>query len=139
MNRRTGTLLAFLPTLAVVAGFLFCLPSRLFDAPYSTVLLDRDGQLLDASIAADGQWRFPADRELPAKFVQALVIREDRRQPRLLFAGTDFGVYATLDGGSAWTPIVGGASPGRVSVSSSCSRIVPNSSTPLMYSSLRPP
>ena len=75
----SGTLLAFLPTLAVVAGFLLCLPSRLFDAPYSTVLLDRDGQLLDASIAADGQWRFPADRELPAKFVQALVIREDRR------------------------------------------------------------
>jgi penicillin-binding protein 1C len=74
-----GVLLAFLPTLAFVAGFWFCLPSRLFDAPYSTVLLDRDGQLLDASIAADGQWRFPADRELPAKFVKALVVREDRR------------------------------------------------------------
>jgi penicillin-binding protein 1C len=74
-----GVLLAFLPTLALAAGFWFCLPSRLFDVPYSTVLLDRDGRLLGASIAADGQWRFPADRELPAKFVQALVIREDRR------------------------------------------------------------
>jgi penicillin-binding protein 1C len=77
--RRAGVLLAFLPTLALAAGFWFCLPFRLFDVPYSTVLLDRDGRLLGASIAADGQWRFPADRELPAKFVQTLVIREDRR------------------------------------------------------------
>lgn len=74
-----GVLLGFLPTLAIAAGFWLCLPPRLFDAPYSTVLLDRDGRLLGASIAADGQWRFPADRELPAKFVSALVVREDRR------------------------------------------------------------
>ncbi len=74
-----GILLGFLPTLVLAAGFWFCLPSRLFDVPYSTVLLDRDGRLLGASIAADGQWRFPADRALPEKFVRALVIREDRR------------------------------------------------------------
>jgi penicillin-binding protein 1C len=74
-----GVLLAFLPTLALAAGFWLCLPSRLFDVPYSTVLLDRDGRLLGATIAADGQWRFPADRELSAKFVQALVVREDKR------------------------------------------------------------
>lgn len=30
------------------------------------------------------------------------VIREDRRNPNLLFVGTDFGVYASLDGGKAW-------------------------------------
>jgi photosystem II stability/assembly factor-like uncharacterized protein len=30
------------------------------------------------------------------------VIREDRRNPSLLFVGTDYGVYATLDGGKAW-------------------------------------
>ncbi len=30
------------------------------------------------------------------------VIREDRRNPSLLFAGTDFGVYASLDGGKTW-------------------------------------
>jgi len=74
-----GVLLAFLPTLLAAAGFWFCLPSRLFDVPYSTVLLDRDGRLLGATIAADGQWRFPADRELPPKFVRALVVREDQR------------------------------------------------------------
>ncbi len=30
------------------------------------------------------------------------VIREDRRNPSLLFVGTDFGLYASLDGGKAW-------------------------------------
>jgi photosystem II stability/assembly factor-like uncharacterized protein len=30
------------------------------------------------------------------------VIREDRRNPNLLFVGTEFGVYASLDGGKAW-------------------------------------
>jgi penicillin-binding protein 1C len=80
-NRRpaVGVLLGFLPTLLVAAGFWLCLPPRLFDVPYSTVLLDRDGRLLGASIASDGQWRFPADRDLPARFVQALLVREDRR------------------------------------------------------------
>jgi penicillin-binding protein 1C len=77
--RRAGALLGFLPAFALAVGFWFCLPSRLFDVPYSTVLLDREGRLLGASIAADGQWRFPADRELPPRFVQALIIREDRR------------------------------------------------------------
>jgi hypothetical protein len=30
------------------------------------------------------------------------VIREDRRNPNLLFVGTDFGVHASLDGGKSW-------------------------------------
>ena len=30
------------------------------------------------------------------------VIREDRKNPNLLFVGTDFGVHATLDGGKSW-------------------------------------
>ena len=51
--RRAGALLGFVPTLLLAAGFWFCLPPRLFDVPYSTVLLDRDGRLLGASIAAD--------------------------------------------------------------------------------------
>ena len=33
------------------------------------------------------------------------VIREDTVNPRLLFAGTEFGVYLTLDGGSHWTKL----------------------------------
>ena len=30
------------------------------------------------------------------------VIREDRRNPNLLFVGTDYGLHASLDGGKAW-------------------------------------
>jgi hypothetical protein len=37
---------------------------------------------------------------LPSEAIN--VIREDRRNPGLLFVGTDFGVYATLDGGRVW-------------------------------------
>jgi photosystem II stability/assembly factor-like uncharacterized protein len=36
------------------------------------------------------------------------VIREDRRNPGLLFVGTDFGVYATLDGGRTWSRMKSG-------------------------------
>jgi photosystem II stability/assembly factor-like uncharacterized protein len=36
------------------------------------------------------------------------VIREDRRNPALLFVGTDFGVYATLDGGATWNRMKNG-------------------------------
>jgi photosystem II stability/assembly factor-like uncharacterized protein len=33
------------------------------------------------------------------------VITEDRKNPDLLFVGTDFGVFASLDGGSSWAPM----------------------------------
>ena len=35
------------------------------------------------------------------------VIREDPKNPSLLFAGTDFGVYVSIDGGKAWTKMKG--------------------------------
>jgi len=35
------------------------------------------------------------------------VIREDHKNPSLLFAGTDFGVYVTLDGGKNWLKLKG--------------------------------
>ncbi|MFT4155598.1 transglycosylase domain-containing protein [Parafilimonas sp.] len=59
--------------------FCFCLPSRLFPAPTSYVLEDKDGCLLSASIAADGQWRFPPDENVPAKFAQCITTFEDKR------------------------------------------------------------
>ena len=43
------------------------------------MVLDRDGELLGASIAADGQWRFGVAPELPDKFAQAILCFEDRR------------------------------------------------------------
>jgi penicillin-binding protein 1C len=75
-----GLLVAgFLPTLAIIILFWFSLPARLFSPSWSTVLLDHDGRLLSASIASDGQWRFPGDGEIPPRFVSALVTWEDKR------------------------------------------------------------
>lgn len=69
--------------LAVLAmsapGFWFCLPEPLFTAPNATIALARDGALLGARIADDGQWRFPAGGAVPEKFKIALVNYEDRR------------------------------------------------------------
>lgn len=69
---------------AIATGFLlllwlFCLPRDLFEnTVYSTVVTDRNGHLLGARIADDGQWRFPACDSLPPKFVAALIEFEDR-------------------------------------------------------------
>ena len=57
--------------------FIFCLPSKLFNSPYSTVVLAKDGQMLGARIAADGQWRFPLSESIPEKLKTCLVYFED--------------------------------------------------------------
>jgi penicillin-binding protein 1C len=64
---------------SALAFFWYCLPSSLFEASYSTVLLDRAGNLLGAAIAEDDQWRFPPSADVPDKFIQALTCFEDRR------------------------------------------------------------
>jgi len=58
--------------------WLFCLPTKLFDTPTSTVLLDKDGNMLGARIADDGQWRFPPRDSVPYKFEKAILQFEDR-------------------------------------------------------------
>lgn len=50
----------------------------LFSSPTSTVILDRDGQLLGATVATDGQWRFPPPEKVPDRFAECLVQFEDR-------------------------------------------------------------
>jgi penicillin-binding protein 1C len=65
--------------IALLVTYYFCLPKKLFNNPYSTVLVDRHQQLLSASIAPDGQWRFPALNSVPEKFEKALVLYEDKR------------------------------------------------------------
>lgn len=59
--------------------YYFSLPATLFHDPYSTVLEARNGALLSASIAGDGQWRFPEVQHLPEKFKEAIVAYEDKR------------------------------------------------------------
>lgn len=69
----------------IVAGvllllWLFCLPHNLFKGvSYSTVVSDKNGALLGARVADDGQWRFPPCDTLPEKFVKALIEFEDHR------------------------------------------------------------
>jgi penicillin-binding protein 1C len=58
--------------------WLFCLPSELFEDPTCTVIVDRDGNILNARIADDGQWRFPPRTDVPYKFKQAIIQFEDR-------------------------------------------------------------
>jgi penicillin-binding protein 1C len=70
-------ILAFLLVLFLV--FWFCLPKPLFNSPTSYVIDDTDGQLLGASIAKDGQWRFPPNSEIPEKFKQCIITFEDKR------------------------------------------------------------
>ncbi|RAV99396.1 penicillin-binding protein 1C [Pseudochryseolinea flava] len=59
--------------------FYYCLPQQLFHEPYSTVLEASNGKLMSASIAKDGQWRFPETDLVSDKFYKALITFEDKR------------------------------------------------------------
>ena len=71
--------------LSITIGVLFllfvvflCIPVPRFDKPYSTVLTAKDGELLGAKIADDGQWRFPASNNYSTKYIACLLEYEDR-------------------------------------------------------------
>ncbi len=63
---------------AGLLAYLFCLPKDLFTTPYSTVVVDREGELLGARTAIDEQWRFPPQEEVPEKFKEAIIAFEDQ-------------------------------------------------------------
>jgi penicillin-binding protein 1C len=63
----------------LLLAFWFSLTKPLFNKPYSTVLLDQKGKLLQAKIASDGQWRFKEEEAVPDKFAKAIVCFEDKR------------------------------------------------------------
>lgn len=67
--------------------YWFSLPRQLFNQPTSVVLTDRNGDLLGALIANDGQWRFPERQSVPEKFAKAIICFEDKRFKR--HAGVD--------------------------------------------------
>lgn len=73
----TGKVILILLTFLVTA-YIFCLPKQLFHVSYSTVVADRNGELLGARIASDGQWRFPPRTTTPEKIRQCLVTFEDK-------------------------------------------------------------
>ncbi|MEN8898377.1 MAG: penicillin-binding protein 1C [Nonlabens sp.] len=61
----------------LLVWYAVCLPEKLFDVPYSTVIESKDGRLLDAHIAKDEQWRFPAVDSVPYRYKQSLLQYED--------------------------------------------------------------
>jgi penicillin-binding protein 1C len=88
------------------------MPSIIFNNPTSYVIEDRYGNLLNASIAADEQWRFPGEENIPDKFIKCITTFEDKRF--FLHPGVDFIAFGraivknirskkTVQGGSTLT------------------------------------
>lgn len=67
--------------LLILVGWWYVktLPQSLFNSPSAHVLFDREGTLLGAGIAADGQWRFSPGDSIPERFKTCLLQFEDRR------------------------------------------------------------
>ena len=57
--------------------YFFSLPKQLFKDSTSTVLLSNTNELLGATIADDGQWRFPELDSVPFKFKNCVLQFED--------------------------------------------------------------
>ncbi len=81
----TGKKCLFAGVFALLCWYSCCLPKELFpDCKWSTVVVDRNGEMLGARIAEDGQWRFPAqtydkaDSDGVEKCKKALIEFEDR-------------------------------------------------------------
>lgn len=77
--KKPKSIITLLVLAALLLLFIFCLPKPLFKSPTSYVIDDSQGQLLGASIAADGQWRFPYNDSVPEKFKQCIITFEDKR------------------------------------------------------------
>jgi penicillin-binding protein 1C len=78
-NIRLQIKIAVVIVAALLVWFYFSLPSELFKGPTSYVIEDNNGNLLNASIAEDGQWRFPYDEGVPEKFIKCITTFEDKR------------------------------------------------------------
>lgn len=76
LSKRKRTVL--IVTVLLLLAYVFCLPKKLFNVPYATVVTDNEGELLGARIAEDGQWRFPPSTDVPDKFKECLLAFEDR-------------------------------------------------------------
>ena len=77
LARHKKTKIEILALAGLFIAFL-CIPVPRFDKPYSTVLTAKNGELLGAKIADDGQWRFPATDNYSPKYVACLLEYEDR-------------------------------------------------------------
>ncbi len=62
----------------LLVWYIFSLPKPLFDVSYSTLVTDRNEEMLGARISTDGQWRFPMPDSLPDKYMTCVIQFEDR-------------------------------------------------------------
>ena len=69
---------AYILLAIIIIAYYFSLPRQLFNVSYSTVVNDRNGELLGARIADDEQWRFPPNDTVPQKFKICLTQFEDQ-------------------------------------------------------------
>jgi penicillin-binding protein 1C len=76
---RTKTKIKLVVLVGLLLWFWLSLPHKLFNTPTSYVIEDKDGNLLNATIAADGQWRFPYNKNVPQKFIDCITTFEDKR------------------------------------------------------------
>ncbi len=67
----------FLLIFVLLLWYAFSLPKQLFKVPTATVITSSDGSLIGASIASDGQWRFPQNDQVSTKFKTCIVQFED--------------------------------------------------------------
>ena len=78
-NPGSKTKIKLLVLLILLTWFWLALPSQLFNAPTSYIIEDKEGSLLNATIAADGQRRFPPNKNVPQKFIDCITTFEDKR------------------------------------------------------------
>ncbi len=78
LHRNRWKKTTLIASIILLIWYLFSLPRPLFDTPYSTLVADREGELLGARISSDGQWRFPPTDSVPEKYKQCLIEFEDR-------------------------------------------------------------
>ncbi len=69
--------LAFIILLILFIFYINSLPDQLFNKPLSTIITDKDDNLLGVTIARDDQWRFPAHDSIPYKYQKSLLLFED--------------------------------------------------------------
>ena len=79
MKKKLRSRIAAGVVITLLTAYCLCLPKDLFKGTsYSTVVTDRNGELLGARTASDGQWRFPPSDTVPEKFKTAIREFEDR-------------------------------------------------------------
>lgn len=68
----------FIILFILLITYMFCLPSKVFDKPTSTVLFAENGELLAARISSDQQWRFQELDAIPEKIKYCILTFEDK-------------------------------------------------------------